>query len=139
MFQLGHHLAFDAIITVMETTGEQESTLTLTLTIDTSGRQLPANVLEYTFSGQVGQKVRKKTEPFFLHPTGDAVLRNISIGLSRADLGRTPKTVLCNTDLCAFSIEETANKAAALVAGIFIALVSAGVGALVSWLLTCGG
>jgi hypothetical protein len=128
MFQLGHHLAFDVSATVIEAPGGgrgQGRALTVRLTIVVAGQQLQTDVLEYSFSGQIGQKCRRKTDPFFLHPTGDAVLRGIPPGSFRADL-------------YSFAIEETANKAAALVAAIFIALVGAGIGALVTSLLTRG-
>jgi hypothetical protein len=99
----------------------QGRALTVRLTIVVAGQQLHTDVLEYSFSGQVGQKVRRKTDPFFLHPTGDAILRGIPPGSFRADL-------------YSFAIEETANKAAALV----LALAGTGLGALVTWFLTKG-
>ena len=86
------------------------------------GQQTHIDVLGFAFTGVIGQKIRLKTDPFFLRPTGDAVLT-----------GMLPTNL---RDLYSFRVEETAYKAASLIAGLIIGIGVTTVGAFVTWLLT---
>jgi hypothetical protein len=103
--------------------GATETFFSMRLSVYIGSKRAHLDVLEFNLSRRVGQKVTRKTDPFFLLATGDAVLRTVPPG--------NP----FDGDLYVFHVEETVNKAATLVLTLISALISGGFGVLLGWLV----
>jgi hypothetical protein len=116
MFRLGQRLPFHVTAQTKRIDGPHKKNVTIRLSVFISEHPTHQDVLEFNFDGEVGQKVSQRTDPFFLRPTGDAVLKGIPPGPFR-------------DDLYTFQVEETVYKAGVAIIAFITALIGAGLGA----------